>query len=385
MIVETLILTLVLIIILLAYGIYHWHSKYTQANNQSIALKVEIKLLQQSSQQQQDFEKMAEQVLLKTSHQLNEKSEQSFSKILSPLRDRLTEFNTKLDDTFKQHAKEQFGLKQEIDSIVKLNQSMQQQTADLTQALRGDKQSQGAWGEIILERLLDQSGLRKNEDYILQGEGMSLKHTESGGHLKPDAIIKLPDDKHIIVDAKTSLVDYQTFCNSDDEGVQKIALNRFYDATKAHIKKLAERRYQDATGLGSSPDFVLMFMPVEAAYALILQQYPELQNIAWENKIVIVCPSTLFATLHTVASIWRLEKQNKNTEKIAEEGGKLYDKFCAFVDDMQKIDKSLEQTRKHYDLAINKLKNGSGNIIGRTEKLRDLGVKTNKQLALKSA
>ena len=322
------------------------------------------------------FENLANRIFDEKTQTLKAQNSESLTTLLSPLRDTLASFQQKVEDS----AKEQFSLKNEIRNIMTLNENMRVQTEKLTTALRGDVKAQGGWGEMMLERILEASGLRRDEDYIVQATGMDLRHAEdSARRLQPDVIIKLPEDKHVIVDAKVSLTAYERLAGANDDDSRAAALGEFNTSVKAHIKGLAERRYQDAAGLGT-PDFVLMFMPIEGAYALALQSDPTLHNFAWDQRIVIVGPSTLFATLRTIASVWRLERQNKNAEEIARQGGNFYDKLVAFVGDMEVIGNRLQQTHRSYQDAMGKLASGTGNLLKRAQDLKALGLKTGKAM-----
>lgn len=361
------------------------------AREKSIAFEIEKNsLLERLNQHKTDLEKMEERfksqfenlahkIFDEKSVKFKKQSQESLGEILNPLKEKLNDFQKKVDESFGGHAKEQFALKKEIERIVAVNEKMTFQTESLTKALKGDSKTQGNWGEVILEKILEDSGLRKGEDYILQGADMKLKHPEGGQHQKPDVVVMLPEGKHIIIDSKVSLTHYDRFCAEEDETARAGHLKQFIASVKKHVTDLEHRRYQDTEKLGT-PDFVLMFMPIEGAYALAIQQDRELQSFAWDKKIVIVCPSTLFATLRTVASIWRLEMQNKNAIDIAQKGGALYDKIAGFVEDMQKLGDQLKTVDKTYGGAMNKLSEGQGNIIRRTEDLKKMGVKASKSL-----
>lgn len=322
------------------------------------------------------FENLANRIFDEKAQHLKTQNSESLTVLLTPLRETLTSFQQKIDDS----AKEQFSLKNEIRNIMTLNENMRVQTEKLTTALRGDVKAQGGWGEMMLERILEASGLRRDEDYIVQATGLNLRHADDAARrLQPDVIIRLPEDKHVIVDAKVSLTAYERLAGAGDEAARASALADFSASVKAHVKGLAERRYQDAAGLGT-PDFVLMFMPIEGAYALALQSDASLQTYAWEQRIVIVGPSSLFATLRTIASVWRLERQNKNAEEIARQGGNFYDKLVAFVGDMEVIGNRLQQTQRAYGDAMGKLASGTGNLVKRAQDLKALGIKTGKSL-----
>jgi DNA recombination protein RmuC len=259
-----------------------------------------------------------------------------------------------------------------------MNDKMSTETTNLTKALRGESKTQGDWGEVILERILEASGLREGEEYITQGRDMKLRD-EHNKHLKPDVIINLPDDKHIIVDSKTSLTHYYDYTNAENGAKKEAALKNFINSVRNHVKDLSGKNYEYLEKL-HAPEFVFMFMPIEGAFSLAVQSDKELFNFAWSKRIVIISPSTMFANLQTVASMWRLEQQNKNTLEIARQSGDLYDKFVGFVEDMLKIEKSLKNTETSFLSAMNKLHDGRGNLITRAEKIKALGVKTKKEL-----
>jgi DNA recombination protein RmuC len=255
---------------------------------------------------------------------------------------------------------------------------MTKEAENLTKALKGDVKTQGNWGEVILERILEKSGLEKDREYIVQQTHLS----EGGRRLRPDVIIKLPDNKNLVVDAKVSLVAYEKYVNTDDEKEKEQYLKEHIISMKAHVKGLAEKNYHQLFD-GGSLDYVLMFVPIEAAFAMIVHNGGELYNDAHERSIIIVSPTTLIATLRTVASIWKHEYQNKNALEIARQGGALYEKFKAFVDDLVDVGKSLDRSKGQYEQAMNKLVDGKDNLIRKTERLKELGAKTDKKLESK--
>ena len=269
-------------------------------------------LTKAQEQLHQQFENLAHKIF----DEKNTQSKKNLQELLAPLKEDLTGFKKHISDSFGEHAKEQFALKKEIENIVKASHDMRFQTESLSKALKGDIKTQGAWGEVILERILEASGLRKGEDYIPQAAGMGLKHPDHGTTQKPDFIVKLPEGKHAVIDSKVSLTAYERFCAEEDAAAKSAHLAQFLVSLKAHVKGLEERRYQDTEGL-HTPDYVLMFMPIEGAYSLAMQQDPELHAHAWDRKIIIVCPSTLFAILKIIASMWKFDRQNRNAEEIA--------------------------------------------------------------------
>lgn len=330
-------------------------------------------------QVQDEFQTKFENIANRIFAEKNEQSKKNLSEILNPLKEDLTGFKKHISDSFGEHSKEQFALKKEIENIVRVSNEMKFQTENLSKALKGDVKVQGNWGEIILERILEASGLRKGENYRTQGEGMGLKHPESGTHQKPDVVVFLPEGKHAIIDAKVSLTSYERFCAEEDDTARAAHLAQFLQSVKQHVKGLEERRYQDTDGL-NTPDYVLMFMPIEGAYALAMQQDGELHAHAWDKKIIIVCPSTLFAILKIINSMWKLERQNRNADAIADRGGKLYDKVAGFVESMVNLGKKLDAAQGEYGEAFNRLSKGTGNILRQAEQLKELGVKNTKNI-----
>lgn len=325
------------------------------------------------------FENLANRIFDEKTTAFKKESQEGLGQMLAPLKERLMEFQKKVDTSFGDQAKEQFSLRKEIENIVAVNRQMSTQTENLTKALKGDVKAQGNWGEIILERILEDSGLRPDIDYITQGSDMGLKHVEHGRTLKPDVIIKLPEQKHVIVDSKVSLTDYERYCAANDDAERTLHLKSFILSIKAHVNGLEERRYQDTEKLGT-PDLVLMFMPIEGAYSLAIQHDTELHSYAWNKKVAIVSPTTLMITLKTIASVWRVELQNRNTLEIARQGGALYDKIAVFVKDMEDLGKKIGAVSGVYDQAFKNLTTGPGNILKRTQDLEALGVKASKAL-----
>ncbi|MDX2249106.1 MAG: DNA recombination protein RmuC [Bacteroidia bacterium] len=325
-----------------------------------------------------EFENLAGRVLEASSQRLSQDNQTTLNHLLQPLKEKITDFEKKVENTYQQEARERFSLQKEVEKLVTLNMQMSHEAQNLTKALRGDSKMQGNWGELVLARVLESSGLREGEEFIVQGKDLQLTSTD-GKRLQPDVIIHLPDDKHIIIDAKVTLTAWDRFVSEEDPSRKAIALKQHLESVSTHIHQLSTKHYPAIEGL-QSPDFVLMFMPVEPAFALALQHRHDLFAFAWDRKIVLVSPTTLLATLKTVASIWKLEHQNKNAQEIARQGGALYDKFVGFTEEMQKLGKSIERTSQTYSDAMNKLTSGHGNLASRAEKLRELGAKTAKKL-----
>jgi DNA recombination protein RmuC len=297
-------------------------------------------------------------------------------------KEKISEFQLKIENTYQQESREIFSLKNEINKLLINNTDMARETENLTRALKGNAKAQGIWGEIILEKILESSGLREGEEYITQGRNLKLK-SEDNRSLKPDVIINLPDNKHLIIDAKVSLTNYEQYIeavnNDSPKEIIQEKVNLFIKSIQSHINNLSGKNYQYSEGL-LTPDFVILFLPIEGAFSLALQIMPELLMQAWHSKIIIVSPTTLFATLKTIASIWLFEKQNKNAILIAKESGLLYDKFVLFTEDLTKIGLALNKADEAYNAAVNKLSTGKGNILSKTEKIRILGAKASKKL-----
>jgi len=345
-----------------------------------IRLETEKESLAQSGKQfEAQFENLAHRIFDEKSKTFKAQSKENLDGILAPLKDKLGDFEKKVNDSFVKQAQEQFSLTEQIKVIVEAKNQLSLQAEGLTNALKGDSKVQGDWGEVMLEKILNDVGLRKGEDYIVQGSGMDLKDGD-GKRQKPDVVVNLPDNKHVVIDSKVSLTAYERFFNErDDDTARAGHLKAHLTAVKERVKELETRRYQDTQGLGT-PDFVLMFIPIESAYMLALQEDRSLHEFAWNKGVAIVCPSTLFSSLSTIASLWKLALQNQNAEEIARKGGALYDKMVGFVTDMQGIGKNIKTLEGTYDSAMNKLSEGRGNLLRQTESLKEMGAKTSKAL-----
>lgn len=322
-----------------------------------------------------EFENLANKILDEKSKKFTDQNKENLDLILTPLRDRIKEFEKKVDEKYDNEQKERASLQGEIKLLHQLNKEISQEAHNLTAALKGDSKKQGNWGELILERILENSGLIKGEEYFTQ----QTTYNESGDRLFPDVVIQLPEEKQIIIDSKVSLVAYERFVNSDDEEEQDKWLKAHILSVKNHIKGLSEKNYHTSKGM-NSPEFVLMFMPIESSFSASIRADDELFNFAWDKRIVIVSPSTLLATLRTVSSIWKQDRQTKNAIEIAKKSGDMYNKFVGFVEDMQKIGARLNSTQTAYNDGMKKLSEGSGNLVRRAEELRKMGANTSKQL-----
>jgi DNA recombination protein RmuC len=341
--------------------------------------KLETQKLEMEQIQQKlttEFKNIANDILEDKSKRFTEQNQKNIFEILNPLSDKIKDFEKKVEQTYDKESRDRISLYTEIKYLKELNQKMSEEANNLTNALKGQSKTQGNWGEVILENILEKSGLRKGQEYSIQ-ERMT---DEEGRIFQPDVIINLPEDKHVIVDSKVSLTAYERFCSAEDPNEKESALKEHILSIKKHIKELSQKNYPNLYDM-KSLDFILMFIPIEPAFNVAVQNDIGLFNEAFEKNIVIVSISTLLATLRTIANIWRQEKQTTNVLQIAKQAGDLYDKFVSLVDDLIEVGKKLEMTKKSYDETMNKLHKGSGNLVKRAENIRNLGIKTTKSLS----
>jgi len=323
-----------------------------------------------------EFKNIANELLEDKSKRFTEQNQEKLGEILKPLHERIKSFEERVENTHKESLERNAGLVQQILSLKDLNKQMSDEARNLTRALKGDSKVQGNWGEVILERVLEKSGLMRDREYVIQ-ESVT---TEDGRRLQPDVVIKLPENKNLVVDSKVSLLDYERFSSAETDEERAAYLKSHIRSLRAHVKGLGEKNYHQLYGGSGSPDFVLLFVPIEPAFSLAIQHDAELFNDAFDKNIVIVSTSTLLATLRTIASIWRQEYQTKNAIEIARQAGDMYDKFEGFVEDLRKVGNQLIAAKKEYDGAMNKLVDGRGNLVNRAQKLKDLGAKASKSL-----
>lgn len=322
------------------------------------------------------FKNLANEILEDKSKRFTEQNVANLDALLKPLQTKLSEFKEQVNTSYGNEARERFALKSEIERLANLNLRMSDETRSLTQALKGDSKVQGNWGELVLESILESSGLRKGEEYLVQDS-----HTQTdGSRLQPDVVVKLPEGRSLVVDSKVSITAYSRYAEATDPTVSEQELAAHIQSLRQHIQGLSSKNYSSLYGIGSV-DFVLMFVPIEPAFLLALKTAPNLYQEALAKNIVLVCPSTLMATLRTVAHLWRQDHQNRNALEIAKQCGTLYDKFVGFVDDLEKLGQRLDQAQTSYHDAFNKLKSGKGNLIRTAEKVRELGVKPSKNLS----
>ena len=324
---------------------------------------------------QLEFQNVANKLLDEKSQKFVETNRANLDTLLNPLKENLKAFEEKVDKVYNMEAAERNTLKGVITQLMELNKLISSEAQNLTKALKGDSKKQGNWGEVILERVLERSGLVKDREYRLQA---SL-NGHDGSRLQPDAIIDLPDEKHLVIDSKVSLIAYERLVNCETEDERKLYSKAHVESIRGHVLNLSSKNYHDLYQI-NSPDFVLLFVPIESSFSFAVQIDSELFSDAWDKRVVIVSPSTLLATLRTIASIWKQERQNRNVLEIARLSGAMYDKFVGFVGDMEGIGKNIKLSQTAYDNAFNKLVDGNGNLAKTAEKIKSLGAKANKQL-----
>lgn len=364
----------------LVQSIIELKSELSAKNERIHHLQAQLEESQSSKEEEQkrltkEFENLAHKILEQNSSSFKKQNKEQLDLLLNPLGKEIEKFKQKVEDTNKDYIQRNSALSQRIESLEKLNLQLSQDAINLTNALKGDSKTQGDWGEIQLEVLLEKSGLISGVHFSTQGG----YRDEEGKLKKPDFIINLPDNKHLIIDSKVSLTAYESYFNAEDEASQQIALKKHIDSIRKHFQELGEKDYPSLYGI-NAPDHVLMFVPIEPALMLALHENQNLYLDALDKNVVLLSTSTLLATLSTIASIWKQEDQKRNVLEIAKEGGLLYDKFEGFMSDLIKIGKNLKSSQDSYQEAMNKLVDGRGNIIKKVENLKKLGAKTKKSL-----
>lgn len=324
---------------------------------------------------QTQFENLAGKILKQNTLDFSQVQQKSMTDLLSPLREKIATFEKKVEETYEKGLKDQTDMRAELKKLYDLNSKISLEANNLTKALKGDVKQQGNWGELVLERILDRSGLTKGVEY----ERETVTTNDEGRRIRTDVLIKLPENKHLIIDSKVSLIAYEKAVNAEDEAEKIHYLKEHVHSIRQHIKGLAAKHYQSASDF-HSPDFVLLFIPVESSFALAVQQDNELFNTAWDNKIVIVSPSTLLATLRTVSSIWKQDQQTQNVQEIARQGAALYDKFVGFYTDLKKVGDKMREAQGAYVESMKKLYEGKDNLVRKAERLRELGARSKKEL-----
>ncbi len=358
-----------------------------EAEKELAALRIEYRHLQERLTEQKgelenlqnqfrdEFKNLANEILEEKSKKFTEQNREKLDELLKPLGEKISEFQKRVEDNHKEDLKGRGALDQHLKTLQELNQKMSEEAKNLTKALKGDTKQQGNWGEVILMRILEKSGLRKGHEYDTQ----ESTTTEEGKRLQPDVIVHLPDEKRLVIDSKVSLTAYERYTSSEEVADREKTLKQHIQSLRSHVKGLGRKNYAQIHGF-KSPDFVLMFIPIEPAFGLAMQYDPDLYNEAFDQNIIIVSPTTLLATLATIDNVWKQEYQNKNAMEIASRGGALYDKFVLFVESLQDIGSRIQQTQKSYDEALNRLSEGSGSLVRQAEMLRELGAKASKKL-----
>ena len=347
---------------------------YLQAQQEKFAdQKTEIE--QMKFQFNNEFQVLANKILEEKSSKFTQLNQQNISQVLEPLKEKIKIFEEKVEKSYQQESAERHVLKGVVEQLMQQSIQIKDEANNLAKALKGDNKKQGNWGEVILERVLERSGLLKDQEYKLQASVQEV----DGKRFQPDAIIYLPDEKHLIVDAKLSLVAYERAVNADTEEDRLIFVKQHVQSIENHVRDLSAKDYHALYGI-HSPDFVLLFIPIESSLSLAVNHKPELFSDAWDRRVVIVSPSTLLATLRTIASVWKQERQNRNVLEIAKEAGLLYDKFVGFLQDMDQLQSIIQKASEKHEDAMKKLSSGSGNVIRKIEQLKTLGAKANKQI-----
>ena len=352
-------------------------SQAARFEQKQIASKDKLLLLETAEKRlQEQFENIANKIFEQKQEKFSQSSKAGLDSILSPLKEQIEGFKKQVTDQYVKEGQERASLKTEILGLKELNQQITHDAAALTKALKGDNKVQGNWGEVVLERVLKESGLREGHEFDTQ---VALKN-ESGKSYQPDVVVHLPNDKDVVIDSKVSLAAYERYFNEhDDELARVVHLKDHVNSLRNHIKELGKKDYHDLQGIRTL-DYVLMFIPIESAFLLGADQAPELMKLAFDNNIMLVSPTNLLVALRTINNIWQYEYQNQNAQKIADNAAKLYDKFHGFMVDMDKVGKAIESSQKSYEGAMNKLSTGKGNLVRQVEQFRKLGVQSNKKL-----
>ena len=343
-------------------------------NLQEINLKRDKELEERQEQLRKDFELLANKILEEKSNKFTEQNKENIKNILNPLQEKIQGFEKKVEASQKESISMHSALKEQLLGLKDLNQQMTKEATNLTRALKGDSKMQGNWGELVLERVLEKSGLEKDREYFVQ---QSFTRDDNS-RVMPDVVLHLPDGKKMIIDSKVSLTDYERLVNAEDDD-RNAHLKAHVNSIRKHVEQLSAKNYQDLYDI-ESPDFVLMFIPIEPAFAIVVNEDNTIYNKAFEKNIVIVTPSTLLATLRTIDTMWNNEKQQRNAIEIARQAGALYDKFEGLVSDLTGVGKKIDAAKNDYSSAMNKLVEGRGNLITSVEKLKKMGAKAKKSL-----
>ena len=347
--------------------------EFTELEKRIEAKSEELEKLQEKFTK--DFELVASKILEEKSSKFTLQNKQNLDVLLKPLQEKIQHFEKKVEETNKEAIDRTSALREQIKNLTALNEQMSREANNLTKALKGDSKMQGNWGELVLERVLEKSGLEKDREYVVQQSFT----TDDGQRVLPDVIIYLPDGKKMVIDSKVSLTAYERYVNEEDTPLREAALKEHINSLKRHVTQLSEKNYQDLYEI-ESPDFVLLFVPIEPAFAVAVNTDNLIYNQAFEKNIVIVTPTTLLATLRTIDSMWTNEKQQRNALEIARQAGALYDKFHGLMTDLTSVGKKMDDAKSGYEAAMNKLVSGRGNLITSVEKLKKMGAKAKKAL-----
>lgn len=328
------------------------------------------------------FKNIANEILADNSRVFKEQNESRLSEILTPLKENIEQFKKTVAESYSTEARERFSLHERIKELIELNLSIGKEAKDLTLALKGNSKVQGDWGEMILENLLERSGLQRDREFFVQmttdDDGKVLRN-DAGKALRPDVVVKYPDGRCVVIDSKVSLTAYVNYVNADTPEMQELYRKQHLASMRSHIVELRDKKYQDYVG-GGKTDFVMMFVPNEAAYITAMQMDDKLWQEAYDVRVLLISPTHLISVLKLISQLWSHDRQTRNAIEIAVESGKMYDKFVGFVEDMRKIERSISQTKETYDTAMKKLSAGTGNLVARAEKLRKMGAKASKSI-----
>lgn len=355
-------------------------AKISAENTFLKAQKEETKRIQEEGKLQ--FENLANKILEEKTEKFTNLNQTNLKNILDPFQERITDLKNKVNEVYEKENKERFSLGEKVKELSLLNQQISEDAKKLTRALKGESKTQGNWGEMILESILEKSGLVKGREYFLEHElkdedNKALFSEFSGKKMRPDAVIKYPDERNVIIDSKVSLTAFTELVDETDSDIYQIKVNQHLSSIKTHISQLSQKAYDD---YGKSLDFVMMFIPSEPAYIAAMQADQNLWNFAYEKRILLLNPSNLITSLKLIADLWKREYQNRNSMEIAERGAKLYDKFASFIENLEKVGKNIDQAKNVYNDAFKQLSTGNDNLISQTQKLKSLGIKNKKEL-----
>jgi len=330
----------------------------------------------QKEQLKNEFRVVANEILESNSNKFAEQSKRNIGELIDPMKEKIEQFKKQVTDAYREDERERFSLKNELKNLTELNNNLSEEARNLALALKGDSKTQGDWGEMILESILEKSGLTKGREYFVQQDVTS----DDNKHYRPDVVVRYPGERCVIIDSKVSLKSYEAYTHAEDVEQQKIHLKAHVDSVKKHIKDLSAKNYQNLMDNCTSPDFVMMFLPIEPAYLLAVQNEPGLWSNAYDKQILLISPTNLIAALRMIAELWEHDKQNKNVMKIAEESGKLVDKFIGFLDDFDKVGDYLKKSEDAFEKARKKIKDGSGNLVGKAKLISKLGATAKKSI-----